>query len=201
MLWFNGKKVKKEEIPPEILAHRDKYQAIVEPLLRLEPIRNYNDLIPPSNPLYPWKANGWEVLCYYCNEPITIGHPEAHYRQRSFSPRGWRHTSDDSWACDLNKIRTDIDLPHCHVCGVRTPPHGGFCSVGGPPPFHATPMSQKEDEVTRWAERERGEEMHNALFDLLQVYEGKPSYQRQGLSLNEAVRHVLKASPWGHAVK
>jgi len=152
--WFNGKKVKKEEIPPEVLAHRDKFQAIVEPLLRLEPVREYNDLIPPSNPLYPWKADGWEVLCYYC-----------------------------------------------HVCGVRTPPHGGFCSVGGPPSFHATPMSQKESEVTRWAEAERGKEMHIALFDLLQVYEGKPSYQREGLSLNEAVRHVLKASPWGHSVK
>ena len=26
-----------------------------------------NELIPPSNPDYPWVYPGWQLLCYYCN--------------------------------------------------------------------------------------------------------------------------------------
>ena len=177
-------------------------QAIVEEGLRREPVRDYNELVPPSNPRYPWKAEGWEVLCYYCAEPITIHHPEAHYRQRSFSPRGWRHAGDDSRACDPAKIRPGIDLPHCHICGVREPPPGSACSAAGQPGFPATPVSQKEDEVRRWAEAERGKEMHDALFELLRAYEACGEREEYvPTPVREAVRRVLKASPWGRGVK
>lgn len=202
MFWFNGKKVK--ELPPEIAAYRKTFQEIIDEAIKREPVRDYNDLIPPSNPVYPWKAKGWQVLCYYCNEPITVDSPEAYYRQRSLSPRGWYHlnNSEGYWACDLKKVRSDIDLPHCHICGVRTSPHHGICSVAGPPSFHATSMSQKEEEVQQWAERERRQEMHDALFALLQEYTKKIETALTTITVsNEAIRRVLKASPWGHSIK
>lgn len=194
-MWF------KKSTPPKA-DYLLKLRSVIDEALKREPVRDYNELIPPSNPQYPWKANGWEILCYYCNEPISIDPPEAHVKQRSSSPRGWRHTNDDSWSCDPTKIRADIDLPHCHICGVRTPPHEMICSAGGPPPFHATPMSKKEEEVIRWAERERNEEMHHALYELLTAYEDKDAIEyHYARNLSKAVHRVLKASPWGKSVK
>lgn len=112
---------------------------------------NYNDLVPPSNKKFPWKAEDWQLLCYYCNQPIYETKPTAGYRQRTLYMRGrWLHVDGDKWSCTKNLIRppSEIDLPRCHVCGTQTNRHGGYCSVGGLPSFHATPMSQKEDEIS-----------------------------------------------------
>lgn len=36
----------------------------------LKQTEDYNELIPPSNPKFPWKPD-WEPLCYYCaHHPI-----------------------------------------------------------------------------------------------------------------------------------
>lgn len=81
------------------------------------------------------------------------------------------------------------------LCGAQgMDKHSEICSVAGPPAFHATTMSYKEEEVSNWAKRELGKEMHDALFALLQDYEGT------GRIMSDAVRRVLKASPWGKSV-
>lgn len=199
MFWLNGKKVK--ELPPKEAARRQKHGEIIAELLKRPRVFDYNELIPPSNPNYPWKADGWQMLCYYCNEPIIYVSDEkyqAGYRQRGPLSGNWYHV-DKIWACKLENVRTDIDLPHCHICGVQTPPHQMICSAAGQPPFHAVTMSQKEAEVERWAERDRGEELHTALFELLMAYQ--TNEERVYFKLEEAVRRVLKASPWGKSVK
>jgi len=203
MLFSKRRPIKAEDVDP---AYREEFvrrESIVRELLKRGPVRDINDLIPPSNPKYPWVPNGWQMLCYYCNQPIFYEMDEkyqAGYRQRGPLGGTWRHENHE-WSCKVENIRMDIDLPRCHVCQVQVSPHRDICSFAGSPSFHATTMSSKEAEVERWVERERGIEMHNALFDLLQVYEGHSSYHEPELTLNEAVRRVLKASPWGHSVK
>lgn len=199
MFWLNGKQV--EKLPPEVAAYREKHQAIIDELLKRPRVFDYNELIPPSNPLFPWKAEGWQMLCYYCNQPIFFSDDEkyqAGYRQRGPLSGSWYHANKE-WSCKIENIRTDIDLPHCHCCGVQTPPHGHVCSIAGQPSFHATTMNTKEAEVRKWAKYDQEKEMHCALFNLLQVYQSNQT-DRVHL-LEEAVRGVLKASPWGHSVK
>jgi hypothetical protein len=55
------------------------------------------------------------------------------------------------WHCDPHFIRptNEIDDPRCHICGTQTTEHRHICSAGGKPPFHATTLSQKEEELTR----------------------------------------------------
>lgn len=118
---------------------------------------DYNKLEPPSNVLYPWQPKGWQPLCYYCCEPIRITTPEAMYRQRVHF--NWDHVNPATsgghwiigsfWHCDPAKIRKDIDPPRCHICGTQTSVHANICSAAGRPPYHATTMSQKEEEVSR----------------------------------------------------
>ena len=194
MFWFKGKQVK--ELPPKVTAYRKSFQAIVDEALKREPVRDYNDLIPPSNPDYDWQT----PLCYYCAQPLErIGDKYvAGERQRVYSEFGWYHLGGE-YRCKLELIRPGIDLPRCHICHVQVPPHGDFCSAAGYPPLKATTMDYKEAEVQQWAERERGEEMHNALYALLQEYE--VASNPNPVALRGAVRRVLKASPWGHAVK
>lgn len=193
MFWFKGKKVK-EPLPEE---YRKTHQAIVDEALKRDPVCEINNLIPPFNLLYPWKAEGWQMLCYYCNQPIYLiknGNLEAGYRQRGPLNYGWRHENNE-WACKLENVRTDIDLPRCHICMIQTPPHQGVCSAAGLPSFHATTMSDKEEEVQRCIERERGREMHDALYALLQEYRREDGVSRA------AICRVLKLSPWGSSVK
>jgi hypothetical protein len=128
---------------------------------------DYNKLVPPSNPDYPWVGEDWQVLCYYCNQPIELTKPWAGYRQRAIY--GWQHVYSvlpgdgtiavskhivgSRWHCDPANLRplTEIDEPRCHICGTQEAgKHAGVCSAAGKPPFRATPMSQKEDEVGRW---------------------------------------------------
>jgi hypothetical protein len=115
------------------------------------------ELIPPSNPEYPWVPKDWQLLCYYCNQPIYETRPVAGFRQRTLYMRGrWRHTEGDSLACRPDRIRpeSEIDGPRCHVCGAaRGKAHAGACSFAGPAPYYATPFSQKEDEAGRWEGR------------------------------------------------
>ncbi len=119
---------------------------------------NYNDLVPPENPKYPWKADGWQLLCYYCAQPIEIGKPVAGYRQRTIFPQGmWRHKAGNL-NCVKNLIRPDIDPPRCHTCGTQTTTHASICSAAGKPTCRATPMSAKEDELQRrfgWNTKEK----------------------------------------------
>lgn len=118
--------------------------------------QNYNDLIPPSNPKYPWKAD-WEPLCYYCNQPIEMSKPWAGVRQRVIWH--WEHVNPattgnkwikgSKWHCDPQHIRPteEIDDPRC-TCGTQEKDkHNGCCSAAGKPPFHATPLSSKEQEL------------------------------------------------------
>lgn len=122
--------------------------------------RNYNELTPPENPDYPWVPKDWQPLCYYCNQPIQLTKPWAGYRQRVIF--GWEHVNPattgnkygvfgSTWHCDPQHIRptNEIDDPRCHICGTQTTEHGMVCSAAGKPPFHATPLSSKESELTR----------------------------------------------------
>lgn len=112
--------------------------------------RNYSNLLPPSNPAYPWKAGGWQLLCYYCAQPVYETTPEAGDRQRTIYMRGmWLHIQGDAMDCDPNQLRPDseIDDPRCHVCQTQTREHGTFCSCGGQPRHRATTMSEKESEL------------------------------------------------------
>jgi hypothetical protein len=118
----------------------------------LDQTHNYNELIPPSNPDYPWKGKDWEPLCYYCNQPIQMSKPWAGYRQRVIWH--WEHVfptiEGNKHRCDPAKLRPteEIDDPRCHVCGTQgAGKHGSFCSMAGKPPFRATPMSRKEEEL------------------------------------------------------
>lgn len=113
----------------------------------LNQTQDYNALLPPENPEYPWKPD-WQPLCYYCAQPIHLTTPIAMYRQRvSFH---WEHL-DGTYNCDPAKIRptAEIDDPRCGCCHVQTPPHNGACSAVGKPVHHATTMSAKEDELIR----------------------------------------------------
>lgn len=121
-------------------------------------IMNYNDLIPPSNSAYPFQTKGrTQPLCYYCAQPIRMTEPSAGYRQRVHfnwehvnpSTTGNEHIRGSHWHCDPQYIRPDADRPRCHICGTQTNLHMGPCSAAGVPPFHATTMNQKEDQVER----------------------------------------------------
>jgi hypothetical protein len=110
---------------------------------------DHNALTPPENPKYPWRASRWQLLCYYCAQPIVLGTPEAGYRQRVLWMEGmWNH-QEGNYNCHKELIRPDIDLPRCHICGTQTIHHRGVCSAAGRPGYTATPMSRKEDEVSR----------------------------------------------------
>lgn len=138
----------------------------------IEQTRDYNELIPPENPLYPWQPKGWQPLCYYCNQPIELCRPEAMYRQRVWA--SWQHVNPvvitdadvkarpelerykrfmngSKWHCSPLHVRPTawIDDPRCHICGTQTTEHGSVCSAAGKPGFHATTLSQKEEELTR----------------------------------------------------
>lgn len=70
---------------PNLSEWRESYLKIRQELIKREPVTNYNDLVPPSNPEYPWKGDGWQMLCYYCSQPIfyeSVGKLSAGYRQR-----------------------------------------------------------------------------------------------------------------------
>jgi hypothetical protein len=115
-------------------------------------IHYYNDLIPPSNPQFPWRSDHWQLLCYYCAQPIYETTPDAGVRQRVSYMRGrWRHKDKDELSCNFKQLRPDneIDDPRCHVCSTQTDKHAEICSVGGKPRHYATPMSQKEDEIRK----------------------------------------------------
>jgi hypothetical protein len=116
-----------------------------------ERITNYNDLKPPENPLYPWVPENWQLLCYYCAQPIYETSPVAGFRQRTCYMRGhWRHMDTDEIPCVAQHVRPsdEIDPPRCHVCKVQPGEgHKSHCSFRGIPQFTATPMSSKEDEL------------------------------------------------------
>jgi hypothetical protein len=63
----------------------------------------------------------------------------------------WRHADGDHMNCNPWEIRwpNQIDDPRCHICGTQSDKHAGACSATGLPPFSATPMSQKEDELIK----------------------------------------------------
>jgi hypothetical protein len=125
----------------------------------LELTRDYNELTPPENPDYPWVPKDWQPLCYYCAQPIRLTKPVAYHRQRCWA--SWEHSNPATsgnqyvkgshWHCDPQFIRptNEIDDPRCHICGTQTTAHAGVCSACGKPPFHATTMSAKEEEITR----------------------------------------------------
>jgi len=125
----------------------------------LEQTRDYNDLIPPDNPDFPWVPKNWQPLCYYCAQPIRLTKPQAYFRQRCWA--GWEHVNPaetgnkyikgSRWHCDPAKVRpaSEIDDPRCHICGTQTDAHKDICSARGKPQFHATTMSAKEEEITR----------------------------------------------------
>ena len=120
---------------------------------------DYNELIPPSNPDYPWVPKDWQPLCYYCNQPICQSKPWAGFRQRVIwnwehvnpsKSEGW--TKGSTWHCDPARVRPteEIDDPRCHGCETQeAEKHGMICSKVGKPPFHATPLSTKEEELRR----------------------------------------------------
>jgi hypothetical protein len=121
----------------------------------------YNDLIEPKNPKYPWVAEAWQVLCYYCAEPIFYepGKAEAVYKQRvNHKGAGWHHyTQEGPIDCDPSKVRPveEIDPPRCHICGAKTKhDHLGICSFHGDPViaygYTATTMDAKEAELVRY---------------------------------------------------
>jgi hypothetical protein len=112
-----------------------------------EQTKNYQELIPPSNPEYPWVPQDWQVLCYYCAQPIQLTKPQALHRQYAYYH--WEH-ADGSFNCDRAKLRPteEIDDPRCG-CGTQTNKHSGVCSAAGKPSFHATPMDAKEDELRK----------------------------------------------------
>lgn len=113
----------------------------------------YNELKPPENPLYPWVADDWQLLCYYCAQPIYETVPVAGHRQRTCYMRGqWRHKDTDDLLCVAKDVRPsgEIDLPRCHVCQAQSSEsHQAHCSFRGVPQFRAMPMSDKEDELIR----------------------------------------------------
>ena len=117
--------------------------------------KDYNSLIPPSNPDFPWKAKGWQLLCYYCAQPIHYVVDGAGYRQRTLAQ--WEHV-DGGWACVTSKLRptAEIDDVRCD-CGTQSNEHNRFCSRRGKPSPYATPMSDKEQELINafgWAVKE-----------------------------------------------
>ena len=106
-------------------------------------VKNYNDLIPPSNPDFPPD----QLLCYYCNQPISETVPVAGYRNRIVYMAGrWLHKNGEYY-CSPEHIRTDIDKPRCHVCRTQTKKHMIICSMAGEPRFKAKPFSEKEEEL------------------------------------------------------
>jgi hypothetical protein len=110
--------------------------------------KDYNELIPPENPNYPWKTK--QLLCYYCNQPIYETTPEAGYKQRLIYMQGqWLHKDNHSLTCKAEHIRptNEIDDPRCHVCKTQTKKHRDICSFLSKPPFRATPFSEKEEEL------------------------------------------------------
>ena len=122
----------------------------------IEQTKDYRELIPPSNPDYPWNPN-WQLLCYYCNQPIEMTKPWAGARQcaiwnwehvfPSTAAEGW--TKGSKWHCDPAKLRPtgEIDDPRC-TCGTQEKDkHKGACSACGKPPYHATPFNNKEQEL------------------------------------------------------
>jgi hypothetical protein len=140
-----------------------------------EQTQDYNNLIPPENPDYPWNPTFWQPLCYYCAQPIRLVQPGAMHRQRVCA--AWEHVNpvfitdidvekhpeiphlkicqkymnQSHWHCNPLKVRPteEIDDPRC-TCGAQAAgDHNGCCSAAGKPPFHATTMSQKEDELIR----------------------------------------------------
>ena len=114
-----------------------------------------SELIPPSNPKYPWVPEGWQLLCYYCNQPIRETEPEAGYKQRTMYVHGrWKH-ADGERGCCLYLIRpeSELDKPRCHCCGTQTADHSGYCSMGSIPGYRVMPFSEKEYEVERAARR------------------------------------------------
>jgi hypothetical protein len=127
----------------------------------LNQTEDYNALIPPENPDFPWVPEKWQPLCYYCNQPVKITPPVAGYRQRVIY--GWEHVNPvpqdcankhkrgSKWHCDPAKVRPteQIDEPRCHICGTQTTEHGMVCSAAGKPPYKATTLSQKEEELVR----------------------------------------------------
>jgi hypothetical protein len=111
-------------------------------------VTHYNDLVPPENSAHPWKPEGWQLLCYYCAQPIFEEQAEAGYRQRTVYMRGrWRHRNTNRLYCEKEDIRLDTDLPRCHICGTQTAQHRSVCSAAGLPTHRATPMSGKEEEL------------------------------------------------------
>lgn len=120
----------------------------------LKQTEDYNELIPPSNPKFPWKPD-WEPLCYYCAQPIRLTKPWAGHRQRVVFH--WEHL-DGHYTCDIAKLRPteEIDDPRCHICRTQTHQHDMVCSAGGKPTPCATTMSDKEHELTKifgWGKR------------------------------------------------
>ena len=111
------------------------------------------ELVPPSNDRFPWRERSWQLLCYYCNQPIYETKPEAAFKQRLIYPSGrWRHSDNDGLYCLVNFVRQkrEIDPPRCPCCKTQTDKHLGFCSTGGVPPYRATPFSEKEEELERY---------------------------------------------------
>lgn len=119
----------------------------------------YSDLKPPSNPDYPWKGEGWQPLCYYCNQPIEMSKPWAGVKQRVIwnwehvnpATTGNKHIKGSKWHCDPAKLRPtqDIDDPRCHCGAQEADKHRMTCSAAGKPSYHATPFSSKEEELIR----------------------------------------------------
>jgi hypothetical protein len=126
-------------------------------------VTDYNALVPPENPLYPWQPKGWQLLCYYCAEPIVMGVPEAGHRQRTVFMQGmWRH-KDGNLRCMQSLILPGIDPPRCHICGTQTSTHGLVCSAAAKPACCAKPMSAKEDELIRrfgWTPKEENQRLN-----------------------------------------
>ena len=121
----------------------------------IEQTTDYNSLVPPSNPDYPWSPK-WQPLCYYCAQPIRLTEPYAGHRQRIIC--GWEHVEPvktegyrkgSRWHCDPAKVRPteEIDDPRCACCHTQTDKHGMVCSAAGKPPYRATTTDAKEDEI------------------------------------------------------
>ena len=125
----------------------------------IEQTQYYNGLIPPSNPDYPWKGEVWQVLCYYCNQPISLTVPWAGNRQRAVYH--WVHPGG-GYNCLPENVRPteEIDDPRCHCGTQEADKHAFHCSAAGKPTFHAMPMNAKEDELIKyfgWAQKELAE--------------------------------------------
>ena len=69
-----------------------------------------------------------------------------------------KHINGSTWYCDPaaveanierhKKLSKQLEIPRCHICGTQTTHHRGICSACGQPPYNATTMSRKEDELT-----------------------------------------------------